>query len=196
MADAQICNMALGHAGYGTAPVSDLDTDQTAEARVLRVFYEQARKMCLEAYDWGFARRREALALHGTAPPSTWGYRYAYPATCLAPRSIPMPGADYPSQQYKIETLATGEKTILTNAGEAELIFTADLQESGPYTAWFKHAFSLLLAHFIARPTTGKRDIKNDLFQLYDHAIRVAPAHEANQEKDPEEAEASWISVR
>jgi hypothetical protein len=197
---ALICNMALGHCGTGSAPIEDPDTDKSAEARNCRTWYEHARKMCLQSYDWKFARTRATLTPHATDPATNWAYRYAMPANVIALRGIPDPrGEDFPRQPFKVEIVISGsnrERTILTNAGDAEMIYTLDITEADLFSPWFTHAFSLLLGHFIARPTTGRRDIKNDLWQLYSNAIRVAPAHDANEEAELPEKDASWIRDR
>lgn len=194
--DAAICNMALGHLGVGTAPVEDPETDNSAEARNCRTYYHQARKMTLEAYDWGFARTFEQLSLHNVDPTDAWDFRYAYPAHCLKLLGVPDPrGETYPRLPHKKQRIG-GEITILSNVEEPQMEFIYDVEDTGLFSGWFIHCFSILLAWHMARPTTGKRDIKNDLWQQWLGAISDASAHDANDDKESPEPDANYIRDR
>lgn len=47
----QICNMALAHVGH-TQFIDDLETEQSTEAEVCNLYYEQARDFVIEAFPW------------------------------------------------------------------------------------------------------------------------------------------------
>lgn len=56
MTKTQICNLAISH--MGGRNLTDVDTDQTQEAIVLRTWFDAARDEILRAYPWNFATKR------------------------------------------------------------------------------------------------------------------------------------------
>lgn len=83
----EICNLALAHLGVGK-PITDLDTDDSAEAEVLRRFYDITRKQVLRDFDWSFAAAFVTLEETDTAPTTEWAYAYALPDDCLKFRRL------------------------------------------------------------------------------------------------------------
>ena len=57
-----IANMALSNIGT-KSEIASLD-ENSVEAKQCKLWYDLSRKQALEAFDWGFARKRLTLALH------------------------------------------------------------------------------------------------------------------------------------
>lgn len=188
-----ISNMALSNVG-NSSPIESLDpdVDSSKEARQCAVWYDFARQQILEAHNWDHARKRVALALHSTdAPEGQWSYRYKYPADCIKARFIENPlGPNGDAIAFEVET--TGDqKTILTDAEEAVLIYTYDTTATGLWPPLFVAALSYLLAHYIAFAITGNRAVKEKMMEAYGVWMRLATGSNAQegQERAPREAD-------
>ena len=92
----KIANFALSK--VGTDSTIETLTENSAEAKACNLWFETARKQALSAYDWPFARKRLALAVHGDDPPDEWAYRYQYPADCVKARFVENPVGKTPVQ--------------------------------------------------------------------------------------------------
>ena len=191
-----IANTALSLAG-ASSTIQSLD-ERSAEAVKCRPFMQVVRRQTLEAFDWNFARRRKALALHGDAPPEDmWALRYAWPDGCVQFRRIQNPlGEDADPVPYTVELSDNGaEKTILTNLEEAIGIWTMDVLDLSLTTAHFQTTMACLLGSFIAMPTSKNPGIKRDLLGQYNYMIGVAPAFNANESSAAEKFP-DWITQR
>lgn len=193
----EIGNLALQHLGVTTF-ITDL-TELSKEARNINLRWDRARRQALGAFDWSFARKRAALAVHGTAAPEDdWGYRYEYPADCLKARKIFNPfGWPDDAVPFSLETTASGaQMSILTDMESAELIYTFDQTNYDIYPEHFIELLSVLLAYHIAYPITTKREVKGDMLNIYQNLLSQAPAVDANENVDRGPRDAEWIRAR
>jgi len=69
-----IANMALSHIAANSR-LESLTEDNIAASEV-NLWYDHCRLLTLKEYNWNFARRRTAPALHSEAAPAGWFYRY------------------------------------------------------------------------------------------------------------------------
>ena len=207
-----ICNMALGHIGRSTKPISAL-TDNSVEARTCQIWYDIARQECLELYDWSFCRSRVTLNLHSDPPPIEWAYRYTMPPNMLAFRGFWNPlsnasvgglsasnnGTIYQSQDawngyygdlsnavpYLLELSLDGTNTtILTNLASAIGVFTFDQQLVQQFSPGFINTLAWLLASKLAYPITGKMNVAQDCDKQAGIAFHMAAGSDANQQVD------------
>jgi carboxylesterase type B len=191
--------MALGNVG-ADGTIESL-SDQSTVAKRCKLWYEPARKQALAAFDWSFARKSQVLATHADAAPSGWTYRYQYPADCVKVRLIANPldpqQTNLPPVPYKVMVSSDGNtKTICTNQPEAEAIYTFDQSNTDMFTEFFTQVLAALLAFYIAYATTGKRTVKQDMWQMYTGLINAASGLDANEEKEAEPGDAAWIQGR
>jgi hypothetical protein len=194
MSKVMICNMALSHIGAGK--IEQLE-EASPEAKSCRLWYDFAREQALEAFNWSFARKREALASHSEAPPPEWLYRYVYPARALTIREIVNPsGPDADAIPYTIEIDEGEQKSVLTNLAEAVALYTTNIQATQSYSRHFIITLSHLLAYYLTFELTGKQKMRATEQAAYINGLGVAPAHNANEtvEKAPRDAE--WIRAR
>lgn len=215
-----ICNMALGHLGRTNAPIQSFG-EKSAEARTCALWYEPCRRELLEIYDWSFARRRVSLALHSDPPPRQWGYRYQVPSGILAFRYIWNPFSQSPPSffpgsssfflgmslagyqdlsdalPWEFELSLDGQsKTIVTNQGQAEGVYTGDTSLVQMFSGQFVNAFTHLLAGKMGYQITGKMAVEDKEAKAFTAALRVAAASDANQGVAPPQRDASSIRAR
>lgn len=198
-----IANMALSHIGAGT--IESIDADEPIAVQC-RIWYDICLRQALEAYDWGFARKRVNIALHGDTISETdgdpltgvWGFRYQYPPDAIVIRKIQNanapPGDATP---YSVETSLNGqEKTILTNATPAVAVYTYDVQDTGLFSPLFIRALSHLLASSIAFNITGKQKLVEQQGRAYQLTLLGATAASANESVEPPPRDADWTRAR
>ena len=202
--DVAIANMALSHVGAK----SDIEsfTEKSTEAIQCRAWYDASRRQILAAHDWGFARRRRTLALHGDVISETasdplagvWGFRYEYPEDCVKGRKIQNPNAPPDDlTPFNVETSLSGqEKTILTNMEDAVLVYTFDSQATELFTPMFVQALSHLLASQIAFSLTGRPKIKLEQLEMYFAVLRSAASEDINEGVEPPVRDVDWIRGR
>ena len=193
-----IGNLALSHIREKSV-LENIETDKGASAQAVNLWYDPARRQALADYDFGFARKRLALAVHGDDPPAEWSKRYQWPSDCIQVRRIENPlGRQKPPVLLDIEQANDGTMSILTNQDEAVLIYTRDATTPAFFTPHFVLALSYLIAHFIAGPLTGKKSIQDQMIVSYNLAAGAGAAHEANVTARATEGapDAPWILER
>lgn len=190
----EICNQALGNLGTKSA-IQALNEASTEAKECLR-WYDPSRKSTLERFDWGFARRRAALALHTVDAPDTWGYRYQWPATCIAARYIPDPGDDDVKVPFRQENASDGSRSLLTNLGSATLIYTFDATDPNLFTPTFVDALSFLMAFRMAPKLTASKGKQKEMADAYEAFFKISTGSNANQQTSNPVPDADWIKGR
>jgi hypothetical protein len=187
----KIANMALSHIGVSTSIESF--TEPSIEASQANLWYDFSREQALEAANWSFARKRQALTVHSDAPPSAiWAFRYQYPADSVCLRELENPAGPYADAvPFEIEISEDGTKSILTDLESAVMIYTFDQPLAEMFSSGFVEALSYLLAHHLAGPLTGNADIKKEMLSTYLGLIRIAAAQSSNEgvSRAPRDAE-------
>ncbi|KKK98232.1 hypothetical protein LCGC14_2644810 [marine sediment metagenome] len=204
ISETRIANMALSH--VGTKSHIESLSEASPEAKECSLWYDFSRLQILAAYDWSFARLRTQLALHSDTIPTTsntplagvWGFRYQYPANCLAVRKIQNPNAPPDDAlPFEIELSLDGhEKTILTNEEDAVCVYTFDQKSVNLYSGAFVSTFSHLLAAHIAYALTGKNTIVQRELQIYSNLLIGAGSIDANEGVSPPPRDTDWIRAR
>lgn len=200
-----ISNLALSHVG-DRHNIEDIDAEQSVEARECLLWMDYSRQQTLASFDWNFARARVVLTLHSETIPTAsnqpmagvWGFRYQYPANCLAVRKVQHPNAP-PADAITFEIELAPDrkaKTILCNLENAIAVFTFDQQELSLYTPKAVHAFSLALAVNICFTITGHVKLKKQLMNDFLLAITAAASDTLNEQVKPPPRDADWIRDR
>lgn len=168
-----ICNLALAHLG-DTATVSSINPpDPSAQAQHCARFYPIARDALLEKHSWGFATKRQPLALLGTAvdgtAPTEWAYSYALPSDAINILAV-LPsdavddystglnygnmlqaqGGNYIPQPFDCETDAEGRGVVYTDQENAMLRYTGVVSDTARFSPLFVLALSWNLASMLA----------------------------------------------
>ena len=170
--DIEICNLGLAHLG-DAADIAALD-EGSAQADHCARFYPIARNQLLAMHAWGFATKREALALLDTDElPDTWAYCYTVPSNCIQVISILAPSAstsvfsgdpydplfgeaarpgDLDAQPYVQEVLQDGSKVIFTNVEDANIRYVDGITDPTKFSPLFVTTLARLLASYLAGP--------------------------------------------
>lgn len=180
------CNMALAHLGI-LQTISDIDTEQSSEARVCRLFYEKSKNKTLRDYNWPFAKKYQTLSLVEEAPNDDWDFSYRYPLLCLAIRKI-LSGIRNDTYDSEVKFHIGQDNAgllIFTDMDEAQIEFTAKCDNPTIFPDDFDIAHSLLLAFMIAPPLTKGDPFKMGLraFQAYQLMMNQAASNAFNEQK-------------
>jgi hypothetical protein len=192
----QICNMALMRIGVSSL-ISSL-SEASNEARACNVFYEQMRDYALRDYPWNFATKRVVLADAGT-PPDNWGFKYTYPSDCLRTKHIITKGLRTPRNDQRIPFEIGnegGQRVIYTNQDEAELMYTARVEDPTLFDPMFTSALAYLLASEIAMPLSVQPKVADQARSAYNMVASSAAAASMNEGTEPPVPESELISIR
>jgi hypothetical protein len=203
-----LCNMALGFLGI-SQQIGNID-EQSNEARVCRVYFDQARDEALEAMPWSFAKSYVDLQDIGS-PPAKWLYRYRYPSNCLKARAVgPRGYIPDVSTYYNLTTLQyqhrdafeiiededNGGLAICSNMPAASLTFTKRIKQITLYPASFRVCFAWLLATYLASPLSAQAGMAEKAAQAYRNALLQAAALMLNEGGEILERESEFITER
>jgi hypothetical protein len=187
--DIDICNLALSHLGDDATVSAINPPDGSAQAQYCATFYPLARDRVLASHAWGFATKRQALALLSTTElPSTWQYAYALPSSCLQPISVLVPQtvtaalttlsqfastlpvtlpSDNDTQDFVVESLQDGTQALFTNAPNAILRYVDLIVDTTKFPPLVIDAVARLLASYLAGPIVkGEAGMKLSAAQL------------------------------
>lgn len=192
----KICNMALGNIGVGDR-ISSFD-DKTPEANASKLWYDPARLAALEAYNWSFARRSQDLALHALdAPSNRWRYRYQVPADYVSARLIENPaGVHADAVPYEIETADDGSLSIVTDMGNATLIYTFDQTNVSAFSMHFTSLLAFQMSVYLCYELAGKFGIVDRMQRQVTALRNDAPNADASSSVGVPERDAIWIRER
>lgn len=191
-----ICNMALTHIGAKNQ-ISNLDTDQSAEAKQCRIYWDDAVKFVLSQVDWNFAKAITALAeIDETDPTTQWSYIYSLPADCVKFRGIYNSLSQLIPYEIRLNQSAT-IKAIYTNEPLAYATYTIDIKDTNLFTPTFNLMLSYYLASLISYALTKKRSLRDDMIKAYNMHKLIAEANDC-QEEEPQDLDTggNFISVR
>lgn len=194
MQDYEICNLALSHLGKGV--ITSL-SQATKEARTCNIHYDPVRRAVLEDHHWDFAKVLLELTEVEDEDYTNWSYTYEWPDDCIAPRlivndtgAITGTSFDFDKERYvttgKIEfdVLSNADldaKRIVTNQVDAELEYTADIEDTTMFSQSFIRAFAYGLAAAMAIPLTGNQKLQSDMEAKYQYYLGLAKSGNANQ---------------
>lgn len=180
----EIANQALRHLG-NTKEISNLDTDQTPQAKACRAFYNQARRSLLRVHEWRFCKRLLALSLVEEEPNTHYDFSYRYPSDCLFVRRISNDSRE-DLEETKIPFdlgMDDAGRLIFTDKEDAEAEYTVDVTNPDFYPDDFILALGALIAVLISTGSTGGDPFKlgTRAAQIYDAFLRQAIAADANE---------------
>jgi len=142
-----ICNLALGK--VCEAQITSLE-EASQPARLCKLFYAQTRDEVLQSALWNFATKRETLSRLADSPPFGWNYQYQLPSDYLAVIQLNSWQAHEARDLYEIE----GQR-LLTDEEQAQLLYTARIEDSEIFPPLFVEALYTKLASKLADSLTG-----------------------------------------
>lgn len=192
--EVSICNRALSR--IGLRGISAF-TDSSKEAVECKLHYDDARNTVLEDFDWGFARKRQVLAVL-TETYTGWDYAYQLPSGYIMARKLIDETGTYSGTsldaelenyvqvgkvKFEIISNDTGSRPILlTNQESAELSYTAEITDVNAFSPLFIDALAWRLAGELAMSLKGKPDLQIAMLQIYERVLGKAKASNANED--------------
>jgi hypothetical protein len=203
--DADISNLALGMLG-STLTISNVSSDTSAQAKVIRRHFQSSLETLLERYRWGFATKIEALAKVEEAPnDGVYAFSYRCPSDCLVIQKIGIESAlqdaeDYQDELNKYEEFFddAGGILIYTNIDEVYARYTKNVDSSIAFPNHFGRGLAAQLALDIAPSiiTNNFAKVRNVLLIDAEGKINDAIAADLNRKPRPETSDSRFVRVR
>lgn len=198
-----IANLAVGYLGSSLS-ITDLDTDNSSQAKIVRRHFDLALKTMLERHAWRFATSYAALALISTDPMSGYGYVYSIPADALTIRQIAQKDSFirteiYEDEKHDFEEILTGTGiTIHTNIEEAYVEYTRSLDPNSGFPQYFGRGLAALLSQEIAPSliTNNFAKVKRALNEDSERRINEAIATDLGRQPRRKDPVSPFISAR
>lgn len=179
-----IINSAL--VKIGAEPIMAL-TDNSKEARLASIRFENAKKAVLRMHPWNFAIERVVTSPLTIVPPFGYSYYHQLPSDCLRILAV-SPEDDL---EYRIE----GRK-ITTDSDSCELKYIADVEDLTLMDHICAEAIALYLAWDLAYPITQEFELKNQMWSDFQIILRKAKGVDAQEEPAPVMETETWLNSR
>lgn len=166
--DVSICANALRR--LGDDPITSLG-DDTERARLCNGFYADARDSVLRAHPWNFAITRTKLAQLTAKPSYGFNYMYALPTNPYCLRVLEM---EFPDYIFKIETEPTHGRVLLTDEGEAKILYVSRVTDASLFDSIFVDALTAKMSVDLAYPVTGSATLQGQMQKLYENKLSEA----------------------
>jgi hypothetical protein len=164
-----ICNRALIRLGAKT--IVSL-TEDSKEARLCNILYEQLRKDILRGHPWNFAMKRATITANADVfPEFDYAYYLPLPADCL--RVWAVSGTGLP---FKIE-----QRNLVADFESADVIYMANITDTEMFDSLFTSIFALRLAVELGYNLTGSGSVVQLLHTEYMQLKREAKLFDAQE---------------
>ena len=179
-----ICNRALIRLGADT--ITSME-DNTKEARLLNIVYDQARQELLRLHPWNFAIKRVILASDPDAAPD-FGFLYALPLPADCIRVIDV---DNEVTDYKIES-----GYMMCDSDVPEVIYIADIEDTSLFDSLFGTILSLRLSSEVAYNLTNNASLAAQLTDEYIRMKREAKLFDGQEGTPGQFTNGTWLDSR
>lgn len=159
--DTEICNNAL--ILIGQVLITSMTEDSKA-ARTCNFYYNIARKAVLRSHPWNFAIKRKKLASLPDAPVFDFTYAFQLPSDAL--RIL--------NTNDKNDTWRIEGQTLVSYSSSVEVLYIADITQTGLFDDMFDEALAARIALAIAMPLADSRTIRSDMKELYKERMTEA----------------------
>ena len=166
--EVSICSNALRR--LGDSPITSL-TEDSERARLCNAFYEPSRDAILRSHTWNFAINRATLAKLSSAPAFEYAFQYALPTDPFCLRVLKIEFEDY---EFKVENLAGQGRVLLTNEGEANIIYIARVTDPSLFDSMFVDTLTAKLAVDLAYPVTNSTTLQTQMQRLFERKLSEA----------------------
>jgi hypothetical protein len=190
--DVEIANIALVKLGSKTITSFGDNSDQ---ARACNLLFAPTRDAVLEDFPWSFATKRATLAQLVAVPAYGFAHQYQLPTD-----TVRILETDSDSEPWRREA-----DKILSNRSSMAIKYTAQITDPNQFTPAFRKALSSRLAYELTMAITGKQQLMELMWKLYQGDLARARATDAEsqgvelwteaKERSPE-IERPFIDVR
>lgn len=195
MSEVQICNTALARIGHSQF-ISSLN-EQSQEAGICSLFYEQCRDLVFQACPWKFARKRIPIQLLEVVVVG-WDYVYSYPNDCMrALRVLHEDGSEDGTQRIAFDILSSNnQKLIVAKEPNLYLEYTSRIADTTKYDPMFASAVAWLLASEIVLPLSTNPQVGQNAYNSYRAVVTDALAVSFNEGYEGVMPDSESVTVR
>lgn len=144
-----------------TPAVSNVDTDDSPAAELIRSVWDAVRDLALCDHTWNFALKRwtDRAPVPAVQNPAAevWENAFSKPADCLRVLQV-NPDRDNKGDRFNVE----GE-LVLVDASLVTLRGIARITQPGKYSVWFVEYFAARLALRIAKPLQASDAVRKSI---------------------------------
>jgi hypothetical protein len=180
----EICNRALIRLGADT--ITDISEQNSKEARLCNILYNQVRKELLRLHPWNFATKRQILAADVDDPDFEFYYSYSLPSDCIRVLKV----NDFTSN-FKIEM-----NKLLSDDDGIELIYIYDATDPTQFDTLFTSIFVLKLAMEMSYNITGATFAYGALQSEFNQLKREAKLFDAQEGIPDTWGDGDWLGSR
>lgn len=208
----KVANRALNAVG-STTVLSDLDTDTSTQAKVVRRVYDDCVLEVLQAIDWNFNSRRVKLAEYSQKPAFDFAYQYVLPSDCLKVRDVfDTGGGTAVATGYEDEYRLDRRRWVVETAGDTDqnmvrvlacdiaaplpIIYSRSVFALPRWSPLARKALIACVAKEIAMPVTQKRSIAQDAETKYEMIIAKASGRDAQEASETYLDSGGWVQAR
>lgn len=177
MTKTEITNLALSHAREQLLN-GNVDTTDELIAETVLLHYEQSLKIALGRIRPSFAQTRKLLTLDASDPAFEWANQFILPTDYVEMYRFNGEEAAAVSDRYEIEG-----RRLLTDEGEARIVYIRYEEDTSLYDSEFIEAFSLLLASKVVNSRRGDKERAGELMGGYKDQASQSSAKSAHARK-------------
>lgn len=193
--ETDVVNLALRE--IGTYRISDLRTEDSADAEVARDVYDETVLECLAGHEWRFAIKQAALQQGTITPSARYDYAYDLPSDFVRLSSVSesddmlVPLLDFDV----IDSPNTpGVQAIIANVGSVYIEYVYERTEPARWPPWFVAFVVARLASRLASPLKSTVE-RERLEQLADERMRKARSADGTQQPPKRPPTGDWIAA-
>lgn len=182
--------------------LSNVDTETSTLAITARTNFDSDVRYVLRDFPWPWATQYATLALvDGSTTENAvtdWRYSYRYPSECLFARRLCVENVGRNNTSppaFRVGRDSQG-KLIYTNEPEAELEFTAMIDDCEEFDALFVSMLAWKVGASLAPSQSRIKDILQFCLQAYDYEKSKAASRALNESQQDEPIEAESIRAR
>lgn len=199
-----IANLALGHLGVSFT-VSDLDADDSNQAKVIRRYFNTSLETILSKYEWGFSTAIAPLNKVEDCPQEgLYAVSYRCPVDCLKVLKIGTQQGlriteDYDDERIKFEEAFDDAGTLIyTDLAQAYVKYAKRVDDGIDFPNHVGRAIAAQLAMDIAPSiiTNNFSKVKNLLMDDAKREINDQIAEELNRKPRPTTSDSRFVRVR
>lgn len=187
-----ICNRALSFIKANNR-ITDI-TEDSEEARLCNILFDEALDTLLETHPWNFATYRSELAMLATTPTFDYTYAFQLPTDPYCLKVIKVVNGDvYVIDDYEIEG-----RTLVTNEDSVYVKYIGRVTNYNNLSTLFRTALAYYLASELAEPLTGSTSMGNQMASKFNYYLRKAKANDGSQGKKhgEDDSKFSWDTAR
>lgn len=145
-----VSNLALRE--IGTYRIEDFDTEDSAEAEVLRDVWDDTLRSCLSRHEWRFAMKQAQLQ-QGDTPTARYDYQYRLPADYVRLSVVSDQETMEPQTDWDVVYMAGEPVPSVISASDACYVeYVALIEDPASWAPHFVDYFVAVLASRIAAP--------------------------------------------